>query len=58
MMDLPETSARAAQQLREMGFDAAVLKGGFAAWRAQFPVETITQGGLTGTGASSAARRT
>ena len=43
MMDLPETSARAAQQLREMGFDAAVLKGGFGAWRARFPTEPILE---------------
>jgi rhodanese-related sulfurtransferase len=28
-----------AQQLRSLGFDAAALEGGFAAWRQQYPVE-------------------
>jgi rhodanese-related sulfurtransferase len=28
-----------ARQLRQLGFDAAALEGGYAAWRASFPVE-------------------
>jgi rhodanese-related sulfurtransferase len=30
-----------ARRLRSMGFDAAALQGGFAAWRAAHPVEPI-----------------
>ncbi len=33
------SSARVARQLITMGFSAAVLKGGYAAWSRQFPVE-------------------
>jgi rhodanese-related sulfurtransferase len=28
-----------ARQLRALGFEAAALKGGYAAWRAAYPVE-------------------
>jgi hypothetical protein len=28
-----------ARQLQALGFDAAALKGGYAAWRAAYPVE-------------------
>ena len=27
---------------QSMGFEAAALKGGFAAWRAEHPVEPVT----------------
>ena len=30
-----------AQQLRELGFNAVSLEGGFAAWRDKFPVEHL-----------------
>jgi len=30
-----------AQQLRDLGFDAAALAGGFDAWRAAHPVEPV-----------------
>jgi NhaP-type Na+/H+ or K+/H+ antiporter len=33
------SSARGARQLIAMGFTAAALKGGYEAWRAEFPVE-------------------
>lgn len=36
------TSARVAQQLRTLGFNASVLQGGFDAWRAQYPVEQVS----------------
>jgi hypothetical protein len=29
-----------ARQLRELGFDAAALKGGYNAWRAKYPIES------------------
>jgi len=29
-----------ARQLLSLGFDAAALQGGFAAWRAEHPVES------------------
>jgi hypothetical protein len=28
-----------ARQLRELGFDAAALKGGYNAWREKYPIE-------------------
>jgi len=31
-----------AQQLRELGFNAVALEGGFTAWREKFPVEPIS----------------
>jgi rhodanese-related sulfurtransferase len=30
-----------AQQLRDLGFDAAALEGGFDAWRTAHPVEPV-----------------
>jgi rhodanese-related sulfurtransferase len=33
------TSARAARRLNKLGFKAAALEGGFAAWKARYPVE-------------------
>jgi rhodanese-related sulfurtransferase len=33
-----------ARQLRVLGFDAAALEGGFAAWRASHPVKTLSDG--------------
>jgi hypothetical protein len=29
-----------ARQLRELGFDAVALKGGYNAWRARYPIES------------------
>jgi hypothetical protein len=29
-----------ARQLRELGFDAAALKGGYNAWRDRYPIES------------------
>lgn len=37
------SSARGARQLISMGFAAAALKGGYEAWRAEFPVEPKTK---------------
>lgn len=37
------SSARAARQLRTMGFTATVLKGGYHAWQQQLPVAPKTQ---------------
>jgi rhodanese-related sulfurtransferase len=34
-------SARAARELRSLGFEASALAGGFDAWRAAQPVESI-----------------
>ncbi|HEX2032768.1 MAG TPA: hypothetical protein VHS99_01165 [Chloroflexota bacterium] len=35
-----------AQQLRDLGFEAAALQGGFDAWRASQPVEPVPRTSL------------
>jgi rhodanese-related sulfurtransferase len=30
-----------ARQLRQLGFDAAALEGGYRAWQANYPVEPL-----------------
>ena len=37
------TSARVAQELREVGMDALALEGGFDAWRESFDIEPIRE---------------
>jgi hypothetical protein len=42
-----------ARQLRSLGFQAAALKGGWEAWRAEQPVEPVRAAGRPQPGAAA-----